>query len=70
LTETSIGIEVGQEMPAFALPDEKRPPFSLLVQLEEGPVVLVLYRGDWWPYCNGQVLFQNSKNLHPGVGHH
>jgi peroxiredoxin len=46
LTETSIRIEVGQEMPAFALPDEKGLPFSLLVQLEEGPVILVLYRGD------------------------
>ena len=47
MTEASIGIEVGQEMPAFALPNKKGHPFNLLVQLEEGAVVLVFYRGDW-----------------------
>jgi peroxiredoxin len=47
LTETSIGIEVSQEMPAFELPNEKGHPFDLLLQLEEGPVALVFYRGGW-----------------------
>ena len=47
LTETSTGIEVGQAMPAFELPDEEGRPFNLLEQLREGPVVLVFYRGDW-----------------------
>ena len=47
VTETSTGIEVGQAMPAFELPDEEGHPFSLLEQLHEGPVVLVFYRGDW-----------------------
>jgi peroxiredoxin len=47
LTETSTGIEVGQEMPAFELPDKKGHPFNLLVQIEEGPMVLIFYRGDW-----------------------
>jgi peroxiredoxin len=47
LTKTNTGIEVGQEMPAFELPNEKGHPCNLLVQIEEGPVVLVFYRGDW-----------------------
>ncbi len=47
MTETSTGIEVGQKMPAFELPDEDGQPFNLLEQLQEGPVVLVFYRGDW-----------------------
>ena len=47
VTETSTGIEVGQRMPTFELPDEEGRPFNLLEQLREGPVVLVFYRGDW-----------------------
>jgi len=23
--------------------------------LEQGPVLLIFYRGDWWPSCNGQL---------------
>ena len=47
MTETSTRIEVRQGMPAFELPDEERRPFNLIEQLEEGPLVLVFYRGDW-----------------------
>ena len=34
-------------MPIFELPDEEERPFNLPEQLEEGPLVLVFYRGDW-----------------------
>ena len=47
MTETSTGIEVGQAMPTFELPDEEGRPFNLLEQLYEEPLVLVFYRGDW-----------------------
>ena len=47
VTETNTGIEVGQAMPTFELPDKKGQPFNLLEQLRERPVVLVFYRGDW-----------------------
>lgn len=47
MTETSTGIEVGQGMPVFELPDEQGRPFNLTERLEEGPIVLVFYRGDW-----------------------
>jgi peroxiredoxin len=34
-------------MPNFELPDEEGQPFNLSEWLEEGPLVLVFYRGDW-----------------------
>ena len=47
MTGTSTGIRVGQEIPAFELPDQGGQPFNLAEQLREGPLVLVFYRGDW-----------------------
>jgi peroxiredoxin len=61
VTETSTGIEVRQAMPAFELPDEEGRPFKLLEQLHEEPVILVFYRGDWGPYCNGQLVSYARK---------
>jgi len=49
------GLEVGQKVTYFELPDQQDYPWSLSGQLEAGPVVLVFYRGDWCPYCNGQL---------------
>lgn len=46
---------VGQKVTYFELPDQQDYPWSLSGQLEMGPVVLVFYRGDWSPYCNGQL---------------
>src|SRR5215212_3728649 len=49
------GLGVGQEITYFELPDQQGYPWSLSGQLEMGPVVLVFYRGDWCPYCTGQL---------------
>ncbi|MGH3145834.1 MAG: peroxiredoxin family protein [Rubrobacter sp.] len=49
------GLSVGEAVPYFELPDQLDYPWSLSGQLETGPVVLVFYRGDWCPYCNGQL---------------
>ena len=49
------GLSIGEKAPAFELPDQQDYPWSLSGQLEIGPVVLVFYRGDWSPYCNGQL---------------
>ncbi|QIN78612.1 redoxin domain-containing protein [Rubrobacter marinus] len=38
---------VGEKVPNFELPDERGRPFNLARELEEGPIVLVFYRGDW-----------------------
>jgi peroxiredoxin len=49
-------LSVGQKVPYFELPDQQDYPWGLSGQLEVGPVVLVFYRGDWCPYCNGQLV--------------
>ncbi len=46
---------VGQKVTYFELSDQQDYPWSLSGQLELGPVMLVFYRGDWCPYCNGQL---------------
>lgn len=48
-------VRVGSEIADFELPDQQGYPWCLSGQLEEGPTVLVFYRGDWCPYCNGQL---------------
>jgi peroxiredoxin len=48
-------VGVGERVPYFELPDQQGYPWSLSGELEVGPVVLVFYRGDWCPYCNGQL---------------
>lgn len=40
-------INVGEKIPAFELPDHQGRAWSLVEQLESGPVMLVFYRGDW-----------------------
>jgi peroxiredoxin len=48
VTDTNTGgLALGQEMPTFELPDQEGRPFDLLRRLDERPVVLVFYRGDW-----------------------
>jgi peroxiredoxin len=47
---------VGERFPAFILPDEQGEPFNLRSELAGGPLMLVFYRGDWWAYCNGQLV--------------
>lgn len=49
------GLDVGQKVAYFELPDQLDYPWSLSGQLELGPVMLVFYRGDWDPFCNGQL---------------
>lgn len=39
----------------FTLPDAEGHPWHLGDALEHGAVLLVFYRGDWCPYCNGQL---------------
>ncbi|MDR9436221.1 MAG: peroxiredoxin-like family protein [Thiohalophilus sp.] len=49
------GLEVGAQAPDFTLPNAFGESVSLYEQLENGPVVLVFYRGAWCPYCNLQL---------------
>jgi peroxiredoxin len=54
-------LSVGSIAPSFELPDQQDYPWSLSGQLEVSPVVLVFYRGDWCPYCNGQLAAYARK---------
>ena len=38
---------VGEKAPNFELPDDHGRAFNLAKELEDGPIVLVFYRGDW-----------------------
>jgi peroxiredoxin len=49
------GLAVGEQAPAFTLPDALGRPVSLAGLLEQGPVVVTFYRGEWCPYCNLQL---------------
>jgi peroxiredoxin len=55
------GLDVGQKIKYFELPDQQDYPWSLSGQLEMGPVMLVFYSGDWSPYCNGQLASYARK---------
>jgi peroxiredoxin len=45
----------GDQAPNFTLPDAAGQPQTLAHLLENGPVVLTFYRGNWCPYCNVQL---------------
>jgi hypothetical protein len=47
VTQPSGGLREGQQMHNFELPDQEGRPFNLRQWLQEGPLVLVFYRGDW-----------------------
>ncbi|REJ78940.1 MAG: AhpC/TSA family protein [Acidobacteria bacterium] len=45
-------LKVGDSMPGFELKDAYDKVHSSASLLEEGPIILVFYRGAWCPYCN------------------
>jgi peroxiredoxin len=49
---TARAPKVGDRAPDFTLPDQLGRRVSLAGELEQGPVVLIFYRGEWCPYCN------------------
>ena len=44
-------LKVGAQAPAFSLPNGENEQVELATLLQDGPVVLVWYRGGWCPYC-------------------
>ncbi|MBP1841732.1 peroxiredoxin-like family protein [Formosa algae] len=48
-------IKVGEKAPRFKLPNARGKSVSLDNLLENGPVVITFYRGDWCPYCSLQI---------------
>ena len=53
--QASQVLQAGQEAPTFTLPSATAEPVALAQLLQQGPVVLVFYRGKWCPYCNVQL---------------
>ena len=49
------GLAVGEKVEAFSASDQKGNTFRLDQALEDGPVVLIFYRGHWCPVCNRQL---------------
>lgn len=45
-------LQVGDEIPAFSLPDALGQPVSSGELLARGPLVICFYRGAWCPFCN------------------
>lgn len=48
-------LKLGQQVPIFALPNQKGESVSLADLLAKGPIVVTFYRGSWCPYCNIQL---------------
>jgi peroxiredoxin len=46
------GIKPGEKAPDFVLNNALGQPVNLKERLQQGPVVLVFYRGAWCPFCN------------------
>lgn len=54
-------LQVGDIAPDFILPNVDGRSVRLYTELDQGPVVLVFYRGGWCPYCNIHLRgFQKS----------
>lgn len=48
----SQALQVGAQAPDLTIPDALNQPVRLSTLWEQGPLVLVFYRGGWCPYCN------------------
>src|ERR1700735_3871141 len=46
------GLAVGEQASLFSLPDATGQMVELAARLEQGPLVLSFYRGEWCPFCN------------------
>jgi peroxiredoxin len=66
--QASRVLQAGQIAPLFTLPSDTAEPVALVQLLQQGPVVLVFYRGNWCPYCNVQL--RAYQQLLPELAQH
>lgn len=58
------GLETGADAPMFHAKDMQGNDFSLQETLEQGPVVIIFYRGHWCPVCNKHLkTLQDSLDV-------
>ncbi|TFE04180.1 peroxiredoxin-like family protein [Jeotgalibacillus salarius] len=71
LEESGIaqGLQKGDQIPDFTLPDAAGQQVSIKTLLAQGPVILTFYRGGWCPYCNLELkAYQNKLSDIKGAG--
>jgi peroxiredoxin len=56
-------IKSGDILETFTLDDATGTPVSLETLIEDGPAVIVFYRGGWCPYCNVALRTYQSELL-------
>lgn len=62
--EKAIGLQVGDTVTDFQAMDQEDSTFNLNAALQNGPIVLVFYRGQWCPFCNRHLSdLQDSLSL-------
>ncbi len=58
------GLEPGVQAPLFDAKDMQENEFSLQQALDQGPVVMIFYRGHWCPVCNKHLkTLQDSLDV-------
>lgn len=55
LTAFAAPPKVGEKAPSFSLPSATGASVALKDYAGKSKVVLMFYRGDWWPYCRKQL---------------
>lgn len=62
--ENATGLQVGDTVIDFHAIDKYDSMFNLKSALQDGPIVLVFYRGQWCPFCNRHLSdLQDSLSL-------
>ena len=62
--EDALGLAVGVKAPDFQAMDADSITFKLAAALENGPVVMIFYRGEWCPICSKHLAsVQDSLKL-------
>jgi len=58
------GLAVGSEAPLFSTTDHEGQKIDFAAMLEQGPLVVIFYRGQWCPVCNRYLQsFQDSLEV-------
>lgn len=55
MQENERGIKVGEDAPKFDFVDAREINYNLDNLLDNGPLVLIFYRGEWCKYCNKYI---------------
>lgn len=67
--EEAKGLAIGEMAPNFSALDANNETIGLKEALEEGPVVIVFYRGFWCPICNSHLaILQDSLQMIESAG--